>query len=192
MRSAGQPPADRIVRVFLICPLSPRRRRNDRFSPTAPASGCPFAEASSVFAISDRASLAVPQIQRSVLLEEQKGRRPQARAPVALSAFLEFPPATRFRESPATAGSAAIIRLSQELSRFAAPTLRQVADCSQHKKRPRLCRNCGRCDFPVEAGGNLRLNSQPAALCSPNFNHLRTLILEEIAARSSAPTTVLV
>ena len=38
MRPKGQPPLDRIVRVFLTRLLSPRRRRHDRFSSTALAS----------------------------------------------------------------------------------------------------------------------------------------------------------
>jgi hypothetical protein len=37
-----------------------------------------------------------------------------------------FPPAIHSRESPVTVGSAAIIRPSQELSRFAAHTFRQI------------------------------------------------------------------
>jgi hypothetical protein len=51
----------------------------------------------------------------------------------ALAHFPGFPPAIHPRESPVAAGSAAIIRQAQELSRFAASTLKQI-DCDpQHK-----------------------------------------------------------
>ena len=52
------------------------------------------------------------------------GRRPQRPGNQSRSrAFLMCPPAIHPRESPVAAGSAAIIRQAQELSRFAEPTL---------------------------------------------------------------------
>ena len=58
--------------------------------------------------------------------------------PVALSAFLEFPPAILSRKSPATAGSAAIIWPSQELSRFAEPTFHYIV-ATRNTKNDRYC-----------------------------------------------------
>jgi hypothetical protein len=52
--------------------------------------------------------------------------------------YWKFPPAIRSRKLPAAAGSAAIIRLNQELSRFAGPTLRQFA-LPRNRKNARLC-----------------------------------------------------
>ena len=50
--------------------------------------------------------------------------------------FWKFPPAIHSRESPVTAGSAAIIRPSQELSRFAAHTLRHFVVPRKSKTPP--------------------------------------------------------
>ena len=52
-------------------------------------------------------------------------------------AFLECPPAIHPRESPAAAGSAAIIRRAQELSRFAEPTLIHFVAARNTKTFPR-------------------------------------------------------
>jgi len=106
MRSEGQPPADRIVRVFLTC-LSPRRRRNDRFSPTAPARGAALAEASCRIAIL-RSRFATRRGQRPVFLLRRatRGRRPQRPGNQSRRArFWKFPPAIHFRESPVIASS---------------------------------------------------------------------------------------
>ena len=54
--------------------------------------------------------------------------------PVALARVSGFPPAIHPRESPAAAGSAAIIRQAQELSRFAANTLRH--NVSRRNRKP--------------------------------------------------------
>jgi len=62
--------------------------------------------------------------------------------------FWKFPPAIRCRESPAAAGSAAIIRPSQELSRFAAPTLCYFV-------LPRNTKNGRRCEEPVDVETSL-------------------------------------
>jgi hypothetical protein len=57
--------------------------------------------------------------------------------PVALARVSGCPPAIHPRESPAAAGSAAIIRQAQETSRFAEPTLSQiVAPRNTKKSRP--------------------------------------------------------
>jgi hypothetical protein len=64
------------------------------------------------------------------------GRRPQRLGNQSrLRAFSGFPPAIHPRESPAAAGSAAIIRQAQELSRFAANTLSQIVAPRNRKKR---------------------------------------------------------
>ena len=65
--------------------------------------------------------------------------------------FWKFPPAIRSHESPAAAGSAAIIRQSQEFSRFAEPTLR-------HFVAPRNTKNLARCAEPVDAETSLWKN----------------------------------
>jgi len=75
--------------------------------------------------------------------------------PVRARALSWIPPAIHPRESPVAAGSAAIIRQAQELSRFAASTLKQ-SDCdSQHKNSVSLWRNCAGRIFPVEVRGKL-------------------------------------
>jgi hypothetical protein len=51
-----------------------------------------------------------------------------------LRAFLDFPPAIHPRESPAAAGSAAIIRQCQETSRFDASQFQAAQHASQYKK----------------------------------------------------------
>jgi hypothetical protein len=56
----------------------------------------------------------------------------------ACARFLDDPPAIHPRESPASAGSAAIIRQAQELSRFAEPTLSQLA-APRNTKKLRPC-----------------------------------------------------
>jgi len=65
--------------------------------------------------------------------------------------FWKFPPAIRSHESPAAAGSAAIIRQSQELSRFAEHTLR-------HFVAPRNTKNFTPCAEPVDAETSLWKN----------------------------------
>jgi hypothetical protein len=72
--------------------------------------------------------------------EEQKwGRRPQRPGNQSrLRAFSGFPPAIHPRESPATAGSAAIIRQAQELSRFDASTFSQIV-VRRNSKKLRSC-----------------------------------------------------
>ena len=75
------------------------------------------------------------------------GRRPGATS--RASAFLDAsPPALHSRESPVTAGSAAIIRPSQKLSRFAAHTLR-------HFVAPRNTKNTRRCAETVDVESSL-------------------------------------
>ena len=99
--------------------------------------------------------------------------------PVALARVFWNPPAIHPRESPAAAGSAAIIRQAQEISRFAEPTLLPVCCVSQQKNLASLCRSCGRCDFPVEDGGKLRMQffSLYAPACP--FNNLHAVQLSE-------------
>src|SRR5579864_7155289 len=63
--------------------------------------------------------------------------------PVALARSLGAPPVIHPRESPAAAGSAAIIRQAQELSRFAPNTLSQIV-------APRKTKNLPSCAEAVE------------------------------------------
>ena len=145
MRSEGQPPSDRIVRVFLPCPLSPRRRRHDRFSPIALSlsrtTSATFAEAGRQFVILRSRTRNRCGGQQPCLAPKSKvrggGRNARATSR-ARARFWMFPPAIRSRESPAAAGSAAIIRQSQELSRFAEPTLIQFVAPRKTKSSP-LC-----------------------------------------------------
>lgn len=66
----------------------------------------------------------------------------------ARARFLECPPAIHPRESPVAAGSAAIIRQAQELSRFAEPTLSQFG-------APRNTKNLQPCAETVEEVSSL-------------------------------------
>jgi hypothetical protein len=66
----------------------------------------------------------------------------------AVARLWKFPPAIRSRESPAPAGSAAIIRPSQKLSRFAAPTFR-------HFVAPGNIKNASNCAEPVDVETSL-------------------------------------
>ncbi len=140
----GQPPETAFVRGFLLC-LVTARRRNDRFSPTALQRSAAFAKASCRFVILRSRSCNRCGGQRPCLAPRSRGgggRNARATSR-ACAQFLECPPAIHPRESPAAAGSAAIIRQAQELSRFAEPTLRQIVAPRNTKKSCRLCRNCG-------------------------------------------------
>jgi hypothetical protein len=141
------------VRGFLLC-LITAWRRNDRFSPTALERSAAFAKASCRFMISRPKDLAIqrPRDHESATAavasgpallacsKEQSqdgggGRNAQGN-PSRLRAFLDRPPAIHPRESPAAAGSAAIIRQAQETSRFAEPTLSQFVAPRNTKTLP--------------------------------------------------------
>lgn len=115
MRSAGQPPADRIVRVFLPCP---RHRGCGAMTVSAldsPRKRVPLLPKPVPGLAISRSPSPTPQIPAARSAPKSKrggGRKPGQ--PVALSAFLEVSPATRSRESPAAASSAVVIRPSQE------------------------------------------------------------------------------
>jgi hypothetical protein len=132
------------VRGFLLC-LITAWRRNDRFSPTALERSAAFAKASCRFVILRSRTCGACGGQRSFLLRRAGGRggRNAQGNQSRLRAFLECPPAIHPRESPAAAGSAAIIRQAQELSRFAEPTLRQIVS-------PRNTKRLWRCAEAVE------------------------------------------
>jgi len=99
MRPTGQPPVDRIVRVFLPCPLSPRRRRHDRFSPIALS---PFRTTSATFAKASRRFAIMRSRTRNRLRwpaalscseEQSQRRRPQRPGNQSRSrAFLDVSP----------------------------------------------------------------------------------------------------
>jgi hypothetical protein len=157
----GPATPDRIVRVFLTC-LSPRRRRHDRFSQTAPT------EASAALC---RSRLPIrhrvmPNLQpcgwpAACLLLQRATRGRKAATPgqpVAQSAFLEVPPGHSLsriagdrwlcRNHSAQPGNLTF-RCTHSPSLCCVPQVKNFAP---------LCRNCGRRDFPVEAVGNLRQN----------------------------------
>jgi hypothetical protein len=119
-------------------PLSPRRRRHDCFSPTALASECRICRSS--VDIQNRAILNANRCVASspVCSKEQAGgggRNARATSR-AMRVSGRFPQRLTFANHRSAAGSAAIIWLSQELSRFAEPTVRQnVADRNTKKAR---------------------------------------------------------
>ncbi len=139
----GQPPRPHCSWI----PALPchRMAADDRLSPTALSlfrtTSAAFAKASCPFMILRQPilrskDLAITNLQLLRLAsgpvplpapKSQKrdwGRRPQRPGNQSRSrAFSGGPPAIHPRESPAAAGSAAIIRQAQELSRFAEPTL---------------------------------------------------------------------
>ena len=142
MRSRASHPGPHLSCVPDL-PLSPQTRRHDCFSRTAPARGCCICRSQLPICYLAMANLQLCGGQRPVLLlRRAKGEEAATPGqPVAQSAFLEvFPPVIHSRESPVTASSAAIIRSSQELSRFAEHTLRHFvalrksktpADCAE-------------------------------------------------------------
>jgi len=72
------------------------------------------------------------------LRKATRGRRPQRPGNQSRKrVFWKFPPTIHSRELPVTAGSAAIIWPSQELSRFAEHTLCQIVAHRNTKKAPR-------------------------------------------------------
>jgi len=77
-------------------------------------------------AVASGPSCSEEQVEEEAAMPKATSRR--------LRAFLECPPAIHPRESPAAAGSAAIIRQAQELSRFAEPTLRQIVSPRNTKR----------------------------------------------------------
>ena len=79
------------------------------------------------------------QIQQSVLLKEQNGEEAASRATSrAQRVSGSFHPIISFRKLPSTAGSAASIWPSQELSRFAESTLRYFV-LPRNTKEARHC-----------------------------------------------------
>ena len=84
------------------------------------------------------------------------------------------PPAIHPRESPAAAGSAAIIRQAQELSRFAANTLRQIV-------APRKTKDLHNCAEAVDDDVSLWKTEEKreslfnAHFASRNFNNLNAV-----------------
>jgi hypothetical protein len=135
---------DRIPPWFPALPIT-AWRRNDRFSSTAlqRVPHLPKRVAHSSFCHHEFATPAVAS-GPSCSEEQGGGGGRNARATSrACARFLECPPAIHPRESPAAAGSAAIIRQAQELSRFAEPTVSQIV-------RSRNTKEFRRCAEPVE------------------------------------------
>ena len=136
------------LRGFLRC-LITAWRRNDRFGPAAlalsRATSAAFAKASCPFLISRSKDLAITNWQacggqRSVLFRAQRATNRWGREaampgqPVALArVFWNVPGDSPSRESPAAAGSAAIIRQAQETSRFAWNTVRHFVARRKNK-----------------------------------------------------------
>jgi len=140
------------VRGFLLC-LVTAWWRNDCFSPTALQRSAALAKAGCRFVIvrsrtcnrcgvqrSCPAPCSKEQGAKSGMGEEGRNARATSRAHAR---FPVCPPAIHPRESPVSAGSAAIIRRAQELSRFAEPTL-------PHIVAPRNTKKLGGCAEAVE------------------------------------------
>jgi hypothetical protein len=111
MRSGASHPGPHLSCVPDL-PLSPRRRRHERFSPITPAqASASFAEAqlqTSHFAMTDPQLCGWPAA-CLLLRRATRGRRPQCPGNQSRSArFWKFPPAIHSRELPVTADSAAI------------------------------------------------------------------------------------
>ena len=132
-------PATRPHRSWIPACLVTAWRRNDRFSPATPAalsneeaqpwpkrvahsSSCDDKGATAA-AASGPCFLLDAQLRRSKRTTSKRGRPQRPGNQSRSRAFLISPPAIHPRESPVAAGSAAIIRQAQELSRFAEPTL---------------------------------------------------------------------
>ena len=105
-----------------------------------PQAGAPFAEARWNLAILRSripCRAAIPAVRSAPRAERGGGRKPGQ--PVALSAFLEVSiRQPSFENHRSTAGPAAIIWPSQELSRFAEPTLCQIVP-PRNTKKTHLC-----------------------------------------------------
>ena len=112
---------------------------------------------------------------RSVLLSAPKsneqvgGGGRNARATSRTCArCLECPPAIHPRESPGCRWLCRNHSASSGNFTFRWTHFPSDRCASQHKKLTPLCRSCGRCDFPVEDGGKLRINiSGPDSLRQP-------------------------
>jgi hypothetical protein len=78
-------------------------------------------------------SCSLPRLRRAQQQRVRWGGRNARATSRARARFLECPPAIHPRESPVAAGTAAIIRQAQELSRFAEPTFRHFVAPSNRK-----------------------------------------------------------
>ena len=127
-------------------------RRNDRFSPTAFRRNAAFAKASCNPRSCDheRQPLRWPA---GPLLFQERGRRPQRPGNQSRIRVSGNPPAIHPRESPAAAGSAAIIRQTQDSHVFAALTFRQNLAARNTKK---ICA----CAEPVDVRPSLWKNEE--------------------------------
>ena len=139
--------------------LSPRRRRHERYSQHLPRGALHMLKLGYRLAIvrsriSNRCgtnSSALPQ-------EQGGGGGRNARATSrAVARFWKFSPRRFALENHRCCLLAAIIRSSQEPSRFAGTQSLPLCCEPQHKRELALCRNCGGTDFLVEDGGKLRI-----------------------------------
>jgi hypothetical protein len=123
----------------LLLQLVTAWRRNDRFSPTTLPRSAAFAKASCRLVIVRSPTCNCCGGQRSFPAPKSWVGEEAAMPgqPVALARVFWNPPAIHPRESPAAAGSAAIIRQAQEISRFAEPTLLQFVASRNRKTLPR-------------------------------------------------------
>ncbi len=160
------------VRGFLRC-LITAWRRNDRFSPTAlalsQATSAAFAKASCPFLISRSKDLAItnwqdlrwPAVRPAPCSKEHQaggggGRNARATSRTCARFWMSA------SDSPSRIASCRWLCRNHSASsgNFTFRWTHSQPDCcaSQHKKVSPLCRTCGRCDFPVEVRGKLRMN----------------------------------
>ena len=145
-------PATRPHRSWIPACLVTAGRRNDRFSPATPAalsseeappwpkrvahsSSCDDKGATAA-AASGPCFLLPASAPKSARTTSKRGRPQRPGNQSRSRAFLICPPAIHPRESPVAAGSAAIIRQAQELSRFAEPTLSHFVAPRNRKNFP--------------------------------------------------------
>ena len=142
-----------------VLPASPRRRRHDRFSPTAPASGRHFCR-SQLPARHLETTSRQPSRGQQFRPLQRAGREEAATPgqPAALARVAGCSPGDRLR---AVTGYRWLCRnhaANQERSRFAATHSPILCCALQHKNSAHLCTSCGRTVFLVEAVGKVNNN----------------------------------
>ena len=138
-------PATRAASYVVSClAIVATRACDDRFSATALEWSAAFTKANCrSFPCGGESTTAAVGHRPACSEEQNRGRRPQRLGSQPRSRACWIPPAIHPRESPAAAGSAAIIRQAQESSRFALNTL-------SHFVAPRKNKTSQRCAETVE------------------------------------------
>jgi len=190
MRPKGQPPLDRIARVFPFCL---RHRGGGAMTASArqrPQAGATFAEANCRLVIWRRPADNRRGASSFARSKELAGRRPQRPGNQPRSrASLDVPPVTACAPSPATAGSAAIMQRTRNAHVSLQPTLQYfVAPCNTKTQLT--------CAHPVDEPSSLwkpleKLTTICARRgpCSPWRLQPLTLAVETLLAPEREPPT---